>query len=212
MTQNLLRAHREIALVLVLSVALGIIYSTTTPLFETPDEPEHFGFVQYVAQGRGLPIQTLDQPAHFARQEASQPPLYYFVAALATFWIDTSDFPAIVWGNPHYGFLVPGVVNDNKNLFIHTAVESFPYRGAVLAIHIARLISVLMGALAVLFTYLLTLEIFPDRKTFAASAAAFVAFVPQFLFVTGAVSNDSTIVAMCALTLWLMVRMLTKAD
>ena len=130
------------------------------------------------------------------------------LAAAATFWIDTSDYPGIVWENPHYGYNVPGIVNDNKNLFIHTSLESFPYRGAVLAIHLARLLSVWMGALAVLFTYRLTLEIFPDRKYLAASAAALVAFVPQFLFVSGAVSNDSMIVAMSALSLWMMIRLL----
>lgn len=202
-----LGAHREIVLVLTLFIALGVLYSVTTPLFEAPDEPWHFAYVQYVASGRGLPIQALDQPAHLARQEASQPPLYYLIAAAATGWIDTSDFPGILWENPHYGFAVPGVVNDNKNLFIHTALESFPYRGAALAIHIARFVSVLMGALAVLFTYQLALRIFPDRKFLASGAAAVAAFVPQFLFISGAVSNDSAITALSALSLWLIVRM-----
>ncbi len=208
MTAAVLRAHREIVLVLALFAALGSLYSVTTPLFEAPDEQWHFAFVQYVATGRGLPVQA-DPPAHLARQEGSQPPLYYLLAAAATFWIDTSDYPGIVWENPHYGYNVPGIVNDNKNLFIHTALESFPYRGAVLAIHLARLVSVLMGALAVYFTYRLTLEIFPERKFLAASAGAVVGFVPQFLFVSSAVSNDSTIVALSALSLWLMARVLT---
>ncbi len=202
-----LRAHREIALVLTVFVVLGIFYSVTTPLFEAPDEQWHYAFVQNVATGRGLPIQTTGTLTHLARQEGSQPPLYYVLAAAATFWIDSSDYPGIVWENPHYGFNVPGVVNDNKNLFIHTSLESFPWHGAALAIHLARWLSVLMGALSVLFTYLLTLEIFPDRKYLAASAAALAGFVPQFLFVSSAVSNDSTIVAMSALALWMTVRL-----
>ena len=200
--------HREIALVLAIFVALAILYSVTTPLFEAPDEQWHFAFVQNVATGHGLPVQTIDKPTHLARQEGSQPPLYYLLAAATTFWINTSDYPGIVWENPHYGYNVPGIVNDNKNLFIHTSLESFPYHGTVLAIHLARLLSILMGALAVLFTYLLTLEIFPDKKYLAAGAAAVVAFVPQFLFISSAVSNDSAIVALCALSLWMMVRML----
>jgi hypothetical protein len=202
--------HREIGLVLIAFIGLGLLYSAITPLFEAPDEQWHFAFVQHVASGRGLPIQATGQPEHLARQEGSQPPLYYLLAAAATFWIDTSDFPGIVWENPHYGYDVPGVVNDNKNLFIHTQAETFPYRGAVLAIHIARGLSVLIGALGVLFTYLLTLEILPGRQFLAAGAAALVAFIPQFLFVSGAVSNDSSIVAMAALALWMMLRMLRR--
>ncbi len=208
MIRRTIMEHREIVLVLAIFISLAIFYSLTTPLFEAPDEQWHFAFVQNVATGRGLPVQTVDKPTHLARQEGSQPPLYYLLAAATTFWIDTSDYPGIVWENPHYGYNVPGVVNDNKNLFIHTSLESFPYHSAVLAIHIARLLSVLMGALAVLFTYWLTLEIFPDRKYLAAGAAAVVAFVPQFLFISSAVSNDSTIVAMSALSLWMTIRLL----
>lgn len=204
-------AHREIALVLLVFVGLGVLYSTATPLFEAPDELWHFAYVQYLAQGNGLPVQTLDKPAHLARQEGSQPPLYYLLAAGATFWIDTSDYPGIVWENPHYGYAVPGIVNDNKNLFIHTSYETWPYRGAVLAIHIARLLSVLMGALAVLFAYRLTLEFFPTKKFLAASAGAVAGFVPQFVFISSAVSNDSTIVAAAALGMWLVVRLFTRS-
>ncbi len=214
--------HRGITLILILFVALASWYSVITPIFETPDEREHFAFVQFVARGNGLPAQSVDASASF-KQEGSQPPLYYLLAAALTFWIDTSDFPAMAWENPHYGYNVPGIVNDNKNLFIHTARENFPYTGAVLAIHLARFLSVLIGASAVLFTYLLALEVFEcfsrgdshvavarrsHAPTLAACAAAVAAFVPQFLFISGAVSNDSAIVALCALALWQMARLL----
>ncbi len=141
MNLALLGAHRGIVLVLVLFVLLGMVYSVTTPLFEAPDEQWHFAFVQYVATQHELPVQTAGTPTHLARQEGSQPPLYYLLAAAATFWVDTSDYPGIVWENPHYGYNVPGVVNDNKNLFIHTSLESFPYHGAaspLLAVHCGR--------------------------------------------------------------------------
>ncbi|MBI5302825.1 MAG: phospholipid carrier-dependent glycosyltransferase [Chloroflexi bacterium] len=202
------REHRGVIALLIAFVTLGVWYSVTTPLFETPDEREHFAFVQYLATGRGLPVQS-EQPTHLAKQEGSQPPLYYALSAALTFWIDTSDFPALAWENPHYGYNVPGIVNDNKNLFIHTSAESFPYRNAVLAMRLARWLSVTLGALAVLFTYLLAREIFPARNFLALSAAAIVAFTPQFLFISGAVSNDSTITALSALSLWLIARVMT---
>lgn len=197
--------HRLFVGVLVVFIVLASAYSISTPLFEAPDEQWHFAFVQYIAQRHELPVQHPGQPDHLARQEASQPPLYYVIAAAATFWIDTSDFPGIAWENPHYGFSVPGVVNDNKNLFIHTSQESFPWHNTALAVHLARFLSVFFGALAVTFSYLLALEIFEGDKIFASASAAFVAFLPQFLFISGAVSNDSAIVAMCAWALWLIV-------
>ncbi len=207
-------APRTIFALLVIYLLVGILYSTTTPLFEAPDEQWHYAFVQHVAQGRGLPVQSLPLQ-HLARQEGSQPPLYYLLAAALTFWIDTSDFPGIVWENPHYGYDVPGIVNDNKNLFIHTAQEQFPYHNTALAMHLARLLSLALGALAVYFTYCLTLALVPPSQPArsdlrsaltALAAAAFVAFNPQFLFISSAVSNDSAIAAASALTLFLLVR------
>lgn len=206
MKNPLARIH-PLTLIIGAYLVLGLVYSTTIPLFEAPDEQWHFAFVQNLATGRGLPVQSLDQSTSLARQEGSQPPLYYLIAAGATFWIDTNDYPGIVWTNPHYGFDVPGIVNDNKNLFIHTSRENFPYQNAVLAIHLARLVSLILGSVAILFTFLLAREIFPGKRLLAVTAAALVAFVPQFLLVSSAVSNDSTIVAMSALSLWLMVRM-----
>ena len=201
---------RPISILLAAFLLLGIVYAATVPLFEAPDEQWHYAFVQHLAQGQGLPEQTLPLK-HLARQEGSQPPLYYSLAAALTFWINTSDYPAIIWENPHYGFDVPGIVNDNKNLFIHSAVENFPYQNTPLAIHLARLVSLVMGAVAVYFTYRLTLLLPPlTTPTLttarATAAAALIAFTPQFLFVSGAVSNDSTVVALCAIALFLLVR------
>lgn len=213
-----MRPPRPLLVLLGIFVVLALLYSVTTPLFEAPDEQWHFAFVQHVAQGRGLPEQALPLQ-HLARQEGSQPPLYYALAAALTFWIDTSNYPAMVWENPHYGFDVPGVVNDNKNLFIHTAQENFPYAKTALAMRLARLLSIAMGVVAVYFTYRITaLVTFPTpnepslkrapKDLPALAAAALVAFTPQFLFISSAVSNDSTIVALCAVALFLLVRVL----
>ena len=59
---------------------LGALYSVTTPVFETPDEVWHFAHVRYVAQRMALPVQGA-QGEELAHQEASQPPLYYVLAA-----------------------------------------------------------------------------------------------------------------------------------
>lgn len=49
--------------------------------------------------------------------------------------------------NPHFAFApMPFRV---RNAFLHSDIEMFPYRGAFLAIHMVRLLSVLMGGLTV---------------------------------------------------------------
>ena len=58
--------------------------------------------VHVFADGNPLPVQVTD-PALAGpwKQEASQPPLYYYVGAALTFWIDASDMEQIRWLNPH---------------------------------------------------------------------------------------------------------------
>ncbi len=212
MTCNLglvtIKRHWAITLVLAAFFALGIVYDVATPLFEKPDEIWHYPYVKYLADGQGLPVRDLSQAQPLMRQESTQPPLYYVTAALATFWIEDDDWQDLAWLNPFWGYNAPGTVNDNKNRVFHTDMERFPYRGAVLAIRTARLVSVIWGAITVLATYLIALELFPRRRSFAAGTAALVAFNPQFIFISSAVSNDSAVSALCTLALWLMLRLL----
>jgi len=191
-------------------LALGIVYDVATPLFEKPDEIWHYPYVKYLADGQGLPVQDLTGAQPLMRQESTQPPLYYVTAALATFWIEDDDWQDLVWLNPFWGYNAPGRVNDNKNRVLHTDKERFPYRGAALAIRTARLVSVIWGAITVLATYVMALELFPQRRSFAVGAAALVAFNPQFIFVGSAVSNDSAVSALCTVAVWLMLRLVRR--
>ena len=197
-----------ITLILATFIALSATYSVVTPIFEASDELWHYPFVKHLADGNGLPVQdaSIDQPW---RQEGSQPPLYYALSALATFWIDTDDAyegdPPLLWDNPHVdnGVLT---ADGNTNLVVHSQQETFPWRGAALAVHLIRFLSVLMGAATVLLTYLIALEIFPGRKSLALGAAAVNAFTPMFLFISGAINNDNLVVPLCSLALLLMVK------
>ena len=202
-----------IALILAVFIALAATYSVVTPIFEASDELWHYLFVKHLADGNSLPVQdaSIDQPW---RQEGSQPPLYYALSALATFWIDTDDvyegggkpgYPPLSWHNPHVdnGVLT---ADGNTNLVVHSQQEAFPWHGAALAVHLIRFLSVLMGATTVLLTCLIALEIFPGRKNLALGAAAVSAFTPMFLFISGAVNNDNLVVPLCSLALLMMVR------
>ena len=72
----------HITALLVVFALLGLIYTVTVPVFEAPDEPWHFNYVRYVAQGHGLPSMLNNDSG--AYQEVGQPPLYYLIAGLVT--------------------------------------------------------------------------------------------------------------------------------
>jgi hypothetical protein len=194
-----------ISLLLAVFITLSTLYSIVVPPFEASDELWHYPMVKYIADHWALPVQDPEDIGPW-RQEGSQPPLYYFIGAVATAWIDTSDVDVVRHLNPHVDN-GKATVDGNVNLITHHAeAESFPWRGTVLAVHLIRFLSVLMGAATVYLTYRLTLALMPNRPTLALVAAATNAFTPMFLFISGAVNNDNLAIPLCSLALLLMVR------
>ena len=198
--------RRILVIILILFTALSAIYSVVVPPFEASDELWHYPMVKYIADHWDLPVQY---PANVGpwRQEGSQPPLYYALAAAATFWIDTSDMEVVRHLNPHAdnGIATP---DGNINLVVHNPMlEAFPWRGTVLAVHLIRFLSVLMGTAAVYLTYLIVREVLPDQPALALGAAAIHAFTPMYVFISGSVNNDNLVVPLCNLALLMLLRL-----
>ncbi len=141
---TMLKRHWIAALILCLFMVLGIVYSVATPVLEASDELNHYPFVAYLAGGNGLPVQRSGEETLWG-QEGSQPPLYYAVAAALTSWIDVDDLTELVTLNPHAMRGVP-LAPDNKNMVVHSSREAFPWRGSVLAVHLIRLLSLLLAS------------------------------------------------------------------
>lgn len=199
-----LAAPNSAALILIVYLLLSLVYNVTVPIFEAPDEPQHFMFVKHLADGKGLPVQGEAANSTWA-QEGSQPPLYYLAGALLISGIDTDDVDTLLWVNPHANMGVP-LKPGNKNIYIHTAHEAFPYRGAVLAVHLLRLFSALLGAGTILGVWATMRLAWPDRPWLAWGAAALTAFMPQFLFITAAVNNDNLVMCLSTWTIYLLMR------
>jgi hypothetical protein len=176
------RSHWIAILILVCHVGLAILHSVAVPIWEAYDEPHHYEYVHYVATKHRLP-QPGDPEAE-ELWEKFQPPLYYLLAAASMNWVDVSDnLQPVV--NPYFTWGASGF-----NHAIHPDSERFPYSGTVLAVHVVRLLSVVIGTIGVLLTYLTGLLISPRRKWIAIGALAVHAFWPQLLFVGSMVTND----------------------
>ncbi len=193
------RSNVALVIILALFVFLATSYSVIVPLGEAPDEVPHFTYIRYIARNGRLPVGAEEH-------EGFQPPLYYLIGAASTFYIDTSDY--VIKANGDYSF-----TDDLPpfNLLLHTTEEAFPYRGWALAWHIIRLLSVAMGATTVWATYWIAREVFPKDKYIAVGAAAFNAFLPQFLFISGVINNDNLAACLSALMLLVTVKILRGA-
>lgn len=199
-----MRALRWPGVILLAYLILGTQYALITPPFEASDELWHYPLVQHLAQGLPLPVQDPAQVGPW-RQEASQPPLYYYLTAVLTAPIDAGNLPSVRRLNPHVdnGVITP---DGNINLALHDP-QANPWRGALLAVRVARFASLAMGAVTVILTYALARVAWPARPDIYLGATAFTAFLPMFLFISGAVNNDNLIMPLATLALWLMARL-----
>ncbi|MGF1506602.1 MAG: glycosyltransferase family 39 protein, partial [Anaerolineae bacterium] len=170
----------------VLFIVLGVVFSIANPIHEATDEIRHYRYVRYLADFGRLPVQSGEQ----GNAQAHHPPLYYATAALASFWINVTDPLYTPEPNPHWGFRNWEIGTDNKNLYIHGPDEAWPFRDAALASRAARWVTVLWGAGAVLFTYLISREVFPNEPAIHLTATGLIALNPMFLYLGGAVNND----------------------
>ncbi len=222
--------NRLLALLLITFLAVGVVYALATPPFEASDEVFHYPFVRHVALGKGLPVQNaaVKQPWE---QVGSHPPLYYYISAALTFWIDTSDFDSLRAANPFARIGIPGApqnVNYTRAAARFVA-QPFVWRGSSLAIMILRGVSLLMGAGTVALTYFLAsrLQAQPTTSTRAAPttsspqtgfeifpllSAALVAFNPEFVFISASVNNDNLLWFEAVLTLFIVAHIVRGAS
>jgi len=195
MVSQLMKKDKGLTFILIIYLILASWYSLTIPLGEAPDEAPHYSLIRYVSRERGYPK---GEEEH----EAFQPPLYYVLGALVTFWIDTDDF--VIKANSDFSFADP---EAPQNLLLHTSAETFPYKGWALAWHLVRLLSVIMGAVTVGATYALAREIFPRDPSIALGSTALNAFIPAYLFISSVANNDNLATMLSSLTLVLIVRL-----
>jgi hypothetical protein len=206
-------------LLLAASFLLFTLYSITTPLFEASDELWHYPFIQHLAAGGDLPVQRTGQSDEEApwRQQGSQPPLYYLLAAQPVALLDL-NWRELRRLNPH-GDLGVATSDGNVNMILHPLERQEPWSGAALPVWVARMVSVILSTLTVGFSYLVAHELFPRRTSaphqgmgLRLGTMIFTAFVPMFAFISGSVNNDNAAVLFSTIGLWWALRLVRLRD
>jgi len=201
--------HGLVGVLLIAFVVLAIGFSLG-PIFEGPDEIEHYRYIRAIAETGRLPdaalIQQYDEGAW---GEFHQPLLYYVFAAPLVRLLGDDGFRFFEERqNPYYGYRFEVSGNDNKNAFLHTRAEQFPYSESALArtVHIIRLLSVAFGAATALVCYAIARLLWPDRPGRRLLALSAAVFMPQFLYMSSVVTNDALSYLLITLSLYLLLR------
>jgi hypothetical protein len=195
--------HWQLIIVLVLFVCLASGYSLVLPLGEAADETDHFALVRFIAE-RGRPPLTIEERRAIGpKGDAS--PIYHGLVALLTQHVDVSALPALPDTQARPERFIP-TDGFRANRIFHTEDEAFPFRGIVLAWHLARLASIPLGAATVVAAYITALAIYPHRRYFALAVASFVAFLPRFVIGSAVVNDDNLVVPLVAFSVYCLVR------
>jgi hypothetical protein len=155
-----------------------------------------------------------DGPHPHFEHEGAQPPLYYVSAALfvralsGPLQLNLQDAAESLDINPHSTCGRPDARYNVAYLAHDPHLERFPYQGRVRVLHVVRLWSSLLGALAVAGVFAAVRLVFPDLPDAAWLAAGLTAFNPEFLFTAAAVSNDSMVIALSTWGVYLALRVL----
>jgi 4-amino-4-deoxy-L-arabinose transferase-like glycosyltransferase len=190
-----------LSLLLALYLCLSLAYNAAVPLGEGPDEGGHFDYALFLAREGRLPVQARE-PGQLGDVpgEGHQPPLAYLLMLPVVSWLPPEQLALPLTANPR--FVWSG--GDEPAAYVRSSQEYWPWSGAVLAWHLARAVSTLLGVATVLATWAAARRL---RYGGAAAllAAALVALNPQFLFTSALVTNDALLAALGAGALWVAV-------
>src|SRR5581483_11974712 len=112
--------------------------------------------------------------------EFSQPPLYYLIQAPVAWLAGQTPANLPDW-EAHHNPWQNSTAYGNVNLYYHQPSEAFPWSGAVLGLHLMRLVNLLFLALGVGCTFGCAIELGLSKGA-AWLAAAGLGLIPQVLF------------------------------
>jgi 4-amino-4-deoxy-L-arabinose transferase-like glycosyltransferase len=183
----------------------GLTWSLITPLFQVPDEPAHIAYAQYVAEA-GKPPTGRTGITHYS---AEQRRLLHITRWKAVIHRPQDRVAASVRAHE----MLEHSSGDREGQGGVTSATNNPplyYAGAAIAYHVTpsgnlgdrihsmRFLSVLLGALTVLFSFLFIRELLPGTPWAWTVGGLVVAFQPLFGFMSGGVNSDNLLFAAAA--------------
>lgn len=211
------RVPRPLAALLGATFLLALTWSFVTPPFQAPDEQSHFGYVQSLAAGPGLPgdparpafstEQLLAHDASNSDQTAGNPIAKpeWNRGAWERWQREDAALPSSARSDGG------GVNPAASNPPLAYLVEAVPYLafsgGDMFArVSAARVLSVLWLLVTVVGAWLLAGEIFRRDRLLQLVTAGVAGLLPMVAFVSSQIGPDAPMYAFWSLALWLAVR------
>jgi hypothetical protein len=215
--------RRLAAWLFVIAAVNASCWALITPVFQGPDEVDHFAYAQsLVERGQGPSHDPLSPLQRWSGSEnRALEDLSFFtdhqVGDTKVPWLSSQQrsYEAEVAARPPKrdnggGYTTSAAHGPLYYLTLAPAYLATRHSSVFAQLTLMRLTSALVGALVVLFTFLLVRELAPRRPWLAVLAALLVAFEPMYGFISGIVNNDVGVNAAAAGLALLLIRMLRR--
>jgi 4-amino-4-deoxy-L-arabinose transferase-like glycosyltransferase len=189
-------------------------WSLVTPPFQALDEPDHFAYVQELAENGRLPSSAESEfspEQQVALEDLNQKQVRFRPAGHPIFSVaQRSKLESDLAGEPsRKGPGGAGVATSEPPLYY--ALETIPYglgsSGSILdRLELMRLLSALFGAITALFVFLFVREALPTHRWAWTVGGLGAALGPLFGFSTSAVNPDALLFAVSAAVFYCLAR------
>ncbi|CCI71309.1 hypothetical protein PPM_4502 [Paenibacillus polymyxa M1] len=192
-----MKKERIFVWILIASFVKGIIWAIVVPPLQTPDEPVHFEYVQFMAENNKIPI-LRDEAQHSSEMELFYKSVDMRNIAYHTenkYKINENLFKELSDNRQNYdrnsnGSSVAAGYPPGYYFFAALFYKFFYFSSIFDRYYAVRLFSVLLGVLATAITYLISSRLFDKKKNIAITISILVSFHPMFSMVGIAVNND----------------------
>ncbi len=217
------RARRLGAWLFAIAALNACCWALITPVFQGPDEVDHFAYAQSLVERGQKP--TDDQTSPILRWSSAENLALEQTGFSTDHQVGDSRAPWLpeqqrtyetdVWReHPNRadggGYTTSAAHGPIYYLALAPAYAAARSASIFTQLTLMRFVSALIGALVVLFTYLLARELAPRRPWLAVLAGLLVAYEPMYGFISGIVNNDVGVNAAAAALELLLIRLLRR--
>jgi 4-amino-4-deoxy-L-arabinose transferase-like glycosyltransferase len=215
--------RRMAAWLFVIAALNACCWALITPVFQGPDEVDHFAYAQSLvergegpshnpnsplARWSGAENLALEHTDFFTDHQVGDTHAPWSIAAEREYYREVAKTKPR--GNDGGGYSTSSAHGPLYYLALAPAYLITRDGSVFSQLTLMRLTSALLGALVAMFTYLLARELAPRRQWLAVLAALLVAYEPMYGFISGIVNNDVGVNAAAAALELLLIRMLRR--
>jgi 4-amino-4-deoxy-L-arabinose transferase-like glycosyltransferase len=186
-------------------MGLSLFSLVSAPLWQVPDEPQHYQLARLVADEGHWP--TLSDVWNATEQER----LVYDSLIRHRFWEIRAqrEPPPSLWAGTEPDVLLPPIATPPGYYVLAAgALRLVGTSDVDDGLRALRLLSALLGLLELLLVHRIARAVFPKEQSHSTAALAFAAFLPMRVYMTGGANSDAlaALVAagsLCAMAAWI---------